>query len=70
MGMTAVAVFGGSGVANQISELKRGTEVRGAFGARTWFAFICLVPAGEGGAEVGRAFCLRPRSKANQVGNA
>ena len=25
--MTCVAVFGGSGVANQISELKRGTEV-------------------------------------------
>jgi hypothetical protein len=27
VGLTSVAVFGGSGVANQISELKRGTEV-------------------------------------------
>ncbi len=27
LGVSAVAVFGGSGVANQISELKRGTEV-------------------------------------------
>jgi hypothetical protein len=27
LGLTCVAVFGGSGVANQISELKRGTEV-------------------------------------------
>ncbi len=27
LGLTSVAVFGGSGVANQISELKRGTEV-------------------------------------------
>jgi ATP-dependent RNA helicase DDX46/PRP5 len=26
--LSSVAVFGGSGVANQISELKRGTEVR------------------------------------------
>lgn len=42
LGMTAVAVFGGSGIANQIGELKRGAEVVAATPGR----FIDLLVTG------------------------
>ena len=42
--ITAVAVFGGSGVANQISELKRGTEIVAATPGR----LIDLLVTGAG----------------------
>lgn len=42
LGLAAVAVFGGSGVANQISELKRGAEVVAATPGR----FIDLLVTG------------------------
>ena len=44
VGLTSVAVFGGSGVANQISELKRGTEVVAATPGR----LIDLLVSGGG----------------------
>jgi hypothetical protein len=60
--LSSVAVFGGSGVANQISELKRGTEVRCGGDTYTRFSFIsfCAIHIGSWQcSDIARLRCMR-----------